>query len=92
MVEGHDSIQGELWYVRAEDLALTLKRLDEIEGYAQGGPDLFVRRIADCMTLDGAVVRAYTYFFNQLRAFPGARVVNPGSNGLSQWTRSGLLD
>ena len=89
LVEGQNSIQGELWHVRAEDLAVTLERLDEIEGYSQGGLDLFVRRIVDCLTLKGEVVRAYTYYFNQLSAFPGARIVNPDSNGLSKWQRAG---
>ena len=88
LVEGHDKIQGEIWHLRAEDLAMTLKCLDEIEGFAQGGPDLFVRRVVDCITLERRVVRAFSYFFNQLNAFPDARIVNADSSGLTRWQRA----
>ena len=85
LVEGNYSILGEIWHLRAEDLTVALECLDEIEGYAKGGADLFVRRCADCLTLEGESVKAYTYYFNQLTAYPDARIVPPDSNGLCKW-------
>ena len=53
LATGTDVVLGELWHVRAEDFAQTVQRLDQIEGFHQGGPDYYQRRVVPCHTLDG---------------------------------------
>ncbi len=43
---GEDLVAGELWFIAAEQMDETLRVLDEIEGFGQGGTDLYTRR--DC--------------------------------------------
>ena len=53
ITSGDDEVAGELWYVIAEHMEATLAALDEIEGYGQGGVDLYVRRVVTCRDAAG---------------------------------------
>lgn len=83
---GNDCVAGELWFVRDEHLAATLRQLDAIEGYQQGGPDLYVRRIITCSDNWGWSHRAYAYFFADARRLATFRRISPSPDGRCSWT------
>jgi gamma-glutamylcyclotransferase (GGCT)/AIG2-like uncharacterized protein YtfP len=88
MVDGTDQILGELWTLAAEDLALTLRELDAIECYDQGGVDLFVRRVIECRTLDGQVHAAHAYFYGQPDKISQTPTAVPAADGYCRWSGS----
>ena len=77
---------GELWHVEPADLAVTLRKLDEIESFGVDAVDLYVRRVVECETTAGETVRAYAYFLANPAELGGARAVSPDAGGLCQWT------
>jgi gamma-glutamylcyclotransferase (GGCT)/AIG2-like uncharacterized protein YtfP len=85
MVPGDDTIRGELWHLRPDDLRKTLDALDVIEGCVEGTGDQYNRVIIDCLGEDGETHRAYAYHFadlDQIKRFP---VVAVGSDGYCEW-------
>lgn len=84
--EGDDLVAGELWFLPPEHLDDTLAVLDEIEGFGQGGTDLYVRRIVECEDDAGQTQRAYTYFYANERWLLSGRRIPPGDDGLCRWT------
>jgi gamma-glutamylcyclotransferase (GGCT)/AIG2-like uncharacterized protein YtfP len=87
LASGSDTVAGELWTLRPEDLDVTLRELDAIECFGQGGVDLYVRRAVECQTAAGEVQRAFTYFIadnDYARQHPR---VPPGEDGLVRWHR-----
>ncbi len=87
ITQGDDLVVGELWFVRDDHLAATLDALDKIEGYNQGGEDLYVRRIVECESNESEV-RAYTYFYADETAILSARRVIPDTAGECVWKAS----
>jgi len=87
LVDGTDSVLGELWLIAGEDLPRTLQILDSIEGFAQGDVDLYVRQIVDCVKLSGEAQRAYTYRYANPNEIAGAPPVAAGPEGLVHWRR-----
>ncbi|NOX52864.1 MAG: gamma-glutamylcyclotransferase [Planctomycetes bacterium] len=86
MVEGDGQVGGELWEFAPADMAETLDRLDQIEGYVPGDPNsLYVRRIIRCQTESRATALAFCYFFAKLEALTGAHLVPPGPDGVARW-------
>jgi gamma-glutamylcyclotransferase (GGCT)/AIG2-like uncharacterized protein YtfP len=83
---GDDVVAGELWFLREEDVAETLRQFDAIEGYQQGGPDLYVRRVIDCRDADGAIHQAYAYFYANPHWLLSGRRVSPNVEGLCRWS------
>ena len=57
-------VWGEVYEVA--DNAAVLAALDEIEGYRPDEPErsLYLRSLADITLADGAIERAWTYFYN----------------------------
>ena len=88
LIEGDDWIAGECWVLEREDLVPTLRVLDAIEGYGQGGDDLYLRRVATFWNDTGQSTDVYTYFFSdpeQLRRV--AKRVPANDQGLCIWRR-----
>lgn len=86
LVEGSDLVLGELWQFSQQDLLITLETLDEIEGFGQGGKDLYVRRIVACRNLAGEPRPASTYFYGQPDDIATTPVVMPDQDGFCHWT------
>jgi gamma-glutamylcyclotransferase (GGCT)/AIG2-like uncharacterized protein YtfP len=85
--DGDDLVRGELWHISAEDLALTLQTLDEIEGVGSGDNDLYVRRVIECWTDDGKSQRGYAYLFARPDALRDVPPIAPDDSGFCQWRR-----
>jgi gamma-glutamylcyclotransferase (GGCT)/AIG2-like uncharacterized protein YtfP len=85
MGPGDDTVAGELWFLQEEHLAETLRQFDAIEGYQQGGPDLYVRRVIDCLDESGTPHRAYAYFYANPHWLLSGRRIAPGDDGLCRW-------
>jgi gamma-glutamylcyclotransferase (GGCT)/AIG2-like uncharacterized protein YtfP len=85
LVAGDDTVLGELWQIEPRDLLATLATLDEIEGFGQGGDDLYVRQVVHCLTLAAETREAYTYFYANPAAIASRPVVLPDRDGYCQW-------
>ena len=88
ILPGDDRVLGELWHLAPDDMEVTLAALDQIECFSGQDDDLYVRRIVDCETSSGQIVRAYAYFLAKPVELGGARVVTPGEAGHCHWTGS----
>jgi gamma-glutamylcyclotransferase (GGCT)/AIG2-like uncharacterized protein YtfP len=86
LVPGEDRVLGELWFIAPEDIAVTLKVLDEIECFGNEDVDLYVRRITECTTHKGSTERAYVYYFANPDELARANRVRPDASGLCCWT------
>lgn len=86
LVSGDDLILGELWRFNAEDLAVTLPVLDEIEWFGQDDEDLYQRRVANCCTLFGETVPALSYWFADPSSISKSPIVQPDAEGFCRWT------
>ena len=82
---GNDRVLGEIWRVAGEDLAETVRILDEIEGFSGGANDLYVRRKVSATTTAGEKFQAWTYFFARDFGCTTARRIAPGTDGLCRW-------
>lgn len=82
---GDDSVAGELWFIAAEHMVQTLRVLDEIEGFGQGGTDLYTRRVVECRDEQGEAHRAYTYFYADEHWLLASKRIEPGEDGLCRW-------
>jgi gamma-glutamylcyclotransferase (GGCT)/AIG2-like uncharacterized protein YtfP len=85
MVAGEGLIRGELWTLALDDVPLTLRALDEVEGYNQGGVDWYIRRIVDCQTADGRPHLAYAYFWGGQPDISHMPLIPPGPDGACDW-------
>jgi gamma-glutamylcyclotransferase (GGCT)/AIG2-like uncharacterized protein YtfP len=85
LVEGTDTVLGELWHFEPDDMPETLEVLDRIECYGQEGVDLYVRRVVECRTLDGNSSTAYVYFLADAARTEQARLIRPNDRGLCSW-------
>ena len=85
-LSGTDWVGGERWEIAPEDLAETLRMLDDVEGYANRPDDLYRRCIVDCHDEDGTVHSVYTYQFAQLERLLTARRIPPNESGLCSWS------
>jgi gamma-glutamylcyclotransferase (GGCT)/AIG2-like uncharacterized protein YtfP len=83
---GDDLVAGELWFLRDEDVAETLRQFDAIEGYQQGGPDLYVRKVIECRDDAGQTHQAFAYFYANPHWLVSGRRVAPAGDGCCQWT------
>jgi gamma-glutamylcyclotransferase (GGCT)/AIG2-like uncharacterized protein YtfP len=85
MIDGSDRVLGELWTLAAADMPATIQALDQVEGYQQGGPDWYVRRLIVCFTLDGEQHKAYSYFWGEGDNIAHTPVVAPNAEGYCDW-------
>lgn len=86
LIEGDDWVAGEHWQLDVNDVEPTLRVLDAIEGYRQGGCDLYVRRVVTCWNDRDQSIQAYTYHYanaEQLKRI--ARRVPANDQGLCVW-------
>lgn len=86
LLEGGDQVLGELWEVAPQDLPITLRTLDAIEGFGQGGEDLYVRRIVTCYSLAGERRDGFTYYFAHPEDIAAKPLVVPDRDGFCQWS------
>lgn len=86
---GDDPVRGELWRLLEPHMGATLRALDQIECFGQGGVDLYVRRVVECTTDDGRVHLAHTYFIADPAVLRRGRRVVPGAGGWSRWSAKG---
>ncbi|MFO0819092.1 MAG: gamma-glutamylcyclotransferase family protein [Pirellulales bacterium] len=86
LIPGDDRVLGELWFLRAEDVAESLRVLDEVECYGIDDVDLYVRRVVECEELESSERHsAFVYHLaneNDARAHPR---VPPRADGLVEW-------
>jgi gamma-glutamylcyclotransferase (GGCT)/AIG2-like uncharacterized protein YtfP len=83
---GDDVVAGELWFLHADHVAETLRQFDAIEGYQQGGPDLYVRQVVSCRDEDGQSHQAYAYFYANSHWLLSGRRMPPNDAGVCRWT------
>ena len=86
LLEGSDIVLGELWEIAFEDLPVTLRTLDEIEGFRQDGEDLYVRRVVTCHNLAGEPRAGFTYYFAHPDDIATKPTVLPDQDGFCQWS------
>jgi gamma-glutamylcyclotransferase (GGCT)/AIG2-like uncharacterized protein YtfP len=86
MGPGEDVVLGELWFLREEHVAETLRQFDAIEGYQQGGPDLYTRQVIECSDADGQTHRAYAYFYANPHWLLSGRRMTANGDGLCRWS------
>ena len=85
LLEGTDTVLGELWHFERADVPETLAVLDRIECYGQEGVDLYVRRVVDCRTLDGGGATAFAYFLADATRAKQGRIIGPNERGVCSW-------
>jgi gamma-glutamylcyclotransferase (GGCT)/AIG2-like uncharacterized protein YtfP len=85
IVDGGDRVRGELWTLAEPDVPATLEALDKVEGFQQGGPDWYVRRLVECFTLDGRPHEAYSYFWGGRHDIAHMPVVSANGDGFCDW-------
>lgn len=85
MIYGPDIIDGELWYVTAEDLKVTLAALDEIECFGNDNVDLYVREIVQCRVESGSIQRAHAYFLASPQQLADRDAIAPDHDGRCRW-------
>jgi gamma-glutamylcyclotransferase (GGCT)/AIG2-like uncharacterized protein YtfP len=85
ILHGDETIGGELWRIAPADLEETLVALDRVEGFGQGGADLYVRREVQCRTLSGESVFAFTYYLADESAARRHARITPGGDGVCRW-------
>ena len=83
---GSDVVAGELWFLAEEHVAETLRQFDAIEGYQQGGPDLYVRRVIECCDEEGQTHQAYAYFYANPHWLLGGRRISRQGDGVCRWS------
>ncbi|QDU97854.1 gamma-glutamylcyclotransferase family protein [Lignipirellula cremea] len=88
ILPGNDRVEGELWRFPIAAMPETIEVLDQVEGYNQGTPDLYLRRVALCTTSSGIPVHAYTYFYASESIARSAARIRPGSDGYARWPAS----
>ena len=86
MGPGDDCVVGELWFLQSEHVGETLRQFDAIEGYQQGGPDLYVREVIECRDDGGETHRAYAYFYANPHWLLSGRRVPPDDTGQCRWS------
>jgi gamma-glutamylcyclotransferase (GGCT)/AIG2-like uncharacterized protein YtfP len=85
LAEGDEAVRGEVLTVEPGELPRLLRALDELEGFAPGDPagSIYLRRVVDAKTDDGAEVAAFAYFYNRdpagLRHLPGGEWTGPSA-------------
>lgn len=90
LVPGESVLRGELWEIAPEDVDVTIRTLDAIEGFQQGEPDWYRRDVLEARTVRGESRRAHVYYFARLPELVRYPRVSPGADGVCHWRRSHL--
>lgn len=84
---GKDRVRGELWFIAAADLEVTLRVLDGIEGYRGEPTDLYTRLTVACHSLpEGEVHEALTYHYHRPADLAGLAPLPANSAGFVEWS------
>jgi gamma-glutamylcyclotransferase (GGCT)/AIG2-like uncharacterized protein YtfP len=86
LVEGDDTVAGELWQIASADMHATLVALDRVEGFAGRDDDLYRRLIVDCQTAVGST-RGWTYKMASAAMLTAAKRIIPNDRGICVWSR-----
>ncbi len=86
LIAGNDTILGELWILKPEDVSKTLAVLDEIEWYGQNDADLYIRRTMPVRTLASEAVTAFSYWYANPAELRLSPIVLADSEGFCHWT------
>jgi gamma-glutamylcyclotransferase (GGCT)/AIG2-like uncharacterized protein YtfP len=84
LVEGDDTVAGELWQFAPDDMPATLAALDQVEEFAGKPDDLYRRVIVHCQKAEGAA-SAWTYLLARKSLLRSARRIAPDANGVCVW-------
>lgn len=88
LIAGDHEIVGELWYFTPTEIESTMAVLDEVEGYNQPlSPNLYVRDVIDCLTLDHVDVQAYAYRYARYDPRSSWVEIEPDQQGRCDWRR-----
>ena len=87
LLPGNDLVEGEFWEIAPADMPATLEVLDCIEGYNQGGENLYQRQVISCHLETGKVVAAHVYFLAQSDRIHRMDKVTAGPGGIHLWRR-----
>jgi gamma-glutamylcyclotransferase (GGCT)/AIG2-like uncharacterized protein YtfP len=87
LLSGASLVLGEIWTFAPEDIAETLRVLDEIECFSQGGVDLYVRNVVPCRveTDASAPISAHCYFLADASAVGSDQRIQVDPDGFSRW-------
>lgn len=85
LLAGDELIGGELWQLRADDVPSALRVLDDVEGATGDENEWYTRRAIECRTTDGAVHRAWCYFFAKPEQIAATPLVRADADGVSRW-------
>ncbi|MFO0904333.1 MAG: gamma-glutamylcyclotransferase family protein [Pirellulales bacterium] len=86
LIPGDDWVAGEVWQLAPEDVAETLRVLDEVECFGVDDVDLYVRREVECWTAaDGQPLRAFVYFLADETEARRSPRVPLNAEGLAEW-------
>jgi gamma-glutamylcyclotransferase (GGCT)/AIG2-like uncharacterized protein YtfP len=88
LLSGKDSVLGEIWTFRAEQMRETLRVLDQIEGYGQGEIDLYIRQVVPCMDQKDLNIDAYCYFLADPSMLTASQRIATDSRGFCRWPKS----
>lgn len=84
--EGDERVRGEVLLVDPAELSRLLVVLDRLEGYEPSDPagSMYLRRVVEAATDDGAMVAAYAYFYNRdpvgMRHLPDGEWLGPSAD------------
>jgi len=84
LVEGDDTVGGELWQFAPVDMPPTLAALDQVEGSAGKPNDLYRRVIVHCQKAEGTA-SAWTYLLARTSLLRSARRMAPDASGVCVW-------
>jgi len=87
ILHGNETIAGELWRIAPGDMEETLRVLDQVEGFGQGGVDLYVRRVVNCRTQSDESVPAFAYYLADESFARRHFRIQPGCDGICRWGR-----
>ncbi len=84
IVAGEDTVEGELWFIAANQLDRTLRVLDQVEGCRENESDsLYTRVMVTCRDEAGNPQLAYAYFY--ARSLAGQRRIPANDQGRCRW-------
>jgi gamma-glutamylcyclotransferase (GGCT)/AIG2-like uncharacterized protein YtfP len=79
-------VAGELWTVAADDMAITLKVLDEVEGYeALRGQNEYTRVEVNVLVESGDLIPSYAYYYADQRKLRRHRLIAPSVTVFNQF-------
>jgi len=87
LLSGDNLVLGEIWTFVPNDITETLRVLDAIECFAQGGVDLYVRKVVPCgvETDTSAPISAHCYFLADASTVGSHQRLQADPDGFCRW-------